>query len=62
MKSINTESIPNVKALDAIVQLFASNIDKTWLKHSKVINITKRSITWWNDGCCRDLNAYRQSG
>ena len=61
IKSINTKSIPNVDTLEAIVQLFTSNINKIWFKYSKVINIMKHSKAWWNEDCYRNLNAYRQS-
>jgi len=61
IKNINTKSILNVKALEAIVQSFTSNIDRIWFKHSKIMNITKYSKAWWNHDCHRNLNAYKQS-
>jgi len=40
--------------------LFASDIERIWYKHLKVVNITKHSKDWWDENCHRDLKTYRQ--
>ena len=40
---LNTENISNKEMLEQIVQTLANEIDRLWLKHSKVINITRHS-------------------
>ena len=48
IKGMNMANIHNEIVLDQIIQEFASTIEKTWYKHSKIINILKQSKEWWN--------------
>jgi len=57
IKSLNTSSIYNIEALENIVQMLAINIKNIWLKHSKIVNITKHSKVWWDDNCHKCYNS-----
>jgi len=46
IKSIDISSIQSIEGLKNIVQMLAINIDNTWYKYSKNINITKHSKVW----------------
>ena len=46
IKSLNMENIQSKKVLKQIIQLFASDTERIWYKHSKVVNITKYSKDW----------------
>jgi len=56
---IDTSSISNISDLDEIVSNWADIVDYSWSKHSKLINITKCSKSWWNGKCSQDLANYR---
>ena len=56
---MDTFSIQSIKALENIIQTLAINIDSTWFKYSKDVNITKHSKVWWNKDCCKDINKYQ---
>jgi len=43
IKNIDISSIQSIKALKNIIQILATNINNTWYKYSKNINITKHS-------------------
>jgi len=58
IRNIDTSNITN---LDRAVNEFASVVEITWEKNSKVINITRHSKSWWDKSCCRDLEKYRSS-
>ena len=53
-------NIQTKEVLEQIVQLFASDTERIWYKHLKVVNITKHSKDWWDKNCHRDLETYRQ--
>ena len=61
IKNMDMFSIQSNKALENIVQKLATNIDNTWHKYFKNINITKHSKAWWDKDCHKDLNMYHQS-
>ena len=61
IKQMNMSSIQSTKALENIIQMLAINIDSTWHKYSKNINITKHSKAWWDKDYHKDLNTYWQS-
>jgi len=61
IKSMDTSSIQSIKALENIIQILAININNTWHKYSKNVNITKHFKVWWNEDCCKNLNTYQQS-
>jgi len=61
IKRINTDHIKSKKNLEQIVQDFACNMEKIWFKHSKIVNITRHSKSWWNKECQRGLEKYRSS-
>ena len=54
-------SIQSIEVLENIIQMLVINIDSTWLKYSKDINITKHSKAWWSKDCYKDINKYQQS-
>ena len=60
IKEINIENIQSKEVLELVIQLFASYTNRTWYKHSKIVNITKHSKKWWNKNYQRDLEIYRQ--
>ena len=51
-------SIQSIKALKNIVQMLVININSTWYKYSKNVNITKHSKIWWDKDCRKNLNIY----
>ena len=44
---MDMSSIQSIEALENIIQMLAINIDSTWIKYSKDVNITKHSKAWW---------------
>ena len=50
--------IQNIEVLETIIQMLVININSTWLKYFKDINITKHSKGWWNKDCHKDINKY----
>ena len=46
IKNIDISSIQSIGALENIVQLLTININGTWHKYSKNVNITKHSKVW----------------
>ena len=58
IKNIDMSSIQSIEGLKNIVQMLAININNTWHKYSKNINITKHSKVWWDKDCHKDLNMY----
>ena len=58
IEQIDMFSIQSIKALENVIQILVFNIDSTWLKYSKNVNITKHSKVWWNEDCCSDINKY----
>jgi len=55
------EHISSKESIEQVVQEFIHNTDKIWFKHSKVVNITKYSKSWWKKECQRELEKYRAS-
>ena len=55
----NILSISNIPKLEEVVSDFANIVDHTWIKHSKLVNITKHSKSQWNDKCNHNLVSYR---
>ena len=58
IKSMNMSSIQSIEALKNIIQMLSINIDNTWHKYSKNVNITKHLKLWWNKDYHKDLNMY----
>ena len=58
---IDTSKISNILELEEIILVWANIVDCSWMKHSKFVNITKCSKSWWNDKCNQDLVIYRFS-
>jgi len=58
---VDASSISNIYDLDEVVSSWADIVSHSWSRHSKPINITKRSKSWWNDKCSQDLASYRSS-
>jgi len=58
---LNLSKISNISDLEKVVFDFANIVDHTWMKYSKLINITKHSKSWWNDKCNCKLENYRFS-
>ena len=61
VKRLNLDHIKSKEDLEQLVQEFMHNIDKIWLKHSKIVNITRHSKSWWSEECQRRLEKYRSS-
>ena len=61
VKSLNTIHINSIKDLESTVQKFTDSTDKIWLKHLKMVNITRYLKLWWNDNCWKHLDLYRNS-
>jgi len=58
---LDTLNISDIPKLEKVVSDFANIIDYTWIKYSKLINITKHSKSWWNEEYNKDLAIYRSS-
>jgi len=43
ISSINTSNISDIYSLESAIDLFASVIEKSWEKNSKIVNILKHS-------------------
>ena len=61
VKRLNPDHIKSKKDLKQLVQEFIHNTDKIWLKHSKMVNITRHSKSWWSKEYQRGLEKYRFS-
>jgi len=48
---VDVSNISNILDLDEIISIWADIVDCSWIKHSKLINITKHSKSWWNNKC-----------
>jgi len=46
IKNMDMSSIQSIETLENIIQILATNIDNTWHKYSKNVNITKHSKAW----------------
>jgi len=46
VKSLNTIHINSIKDLESTVQKFTDSTDKIWLKHLKMVNITRYLKLW----------------
>jgi len=46
VKRLNLDHIKSKEDLEQLVQEFMHNTDKIWLKHSKMVNITRYSKSW----------------
>jgi len=51
VKRLNPDHIKSKEDLKQLVQEFMHNTDKIWLKHSKMVNITRYSKSWWSEEC-----------
>ena len=58
---IDASNIVNTHDLDDIVKKWVDIVNYVWSKHSKFVNITKRSKSWWNDKYNQVLASYRLS-
>jgi len=45
-KNLNTFNILDSSSLNKLVNDFAQEIEHTWKKHSKIVNIMKHSKSW----------------
>ena len=59
IKSVNTSDILNIESLEIDVLNLAYSVERTWEKHSKIVNITKHSKSWWDNNCKCNLDIYR---
>ena len=46
IKRLNMENIQSKKVFEQIVYLFASDTERIWYEHLKVVTITKHSKNW----------------
>ena len=60
IKNMDMSSIHCIERLENIIQVLAINIDSSWQKYSKNVNITKHFKVWWNNEYSKDLNIYQQ--
>ena len=58
---VDASNISNILDLDEIVSIWADIVNHSWTKHSKLINITKCSKSWWNNKYNQNLASYRSS-
>ena len=58
---LDTLNISDIPKLEKVILDFANIVDHTWMKYSKLVNITKCSKSWWNEECNKDLVIYRSS-
>jgi len=58
---LDTLNISDIPKLEKVVSDFANIVDHTWMKYSKLINITKHSKSWWNEEYNKDLAIYKSS-
>ena len=58
---LNTSNVSEILQLENIINDFANIVNSVWIKHSKVVNITKHSKSWWNFDCDKALIKYRFS-
>ena len=58
---MNISNVVNISELEEAILNFANIIDHSWMKYSKLVNITKHSKSWWNNKCNQDLANYRFS-
>jgi len=58
---VDASSISNIYDLDEVVSSWVDIVSCSWSRHSKPINITKCSKSWWNNNCSQDLASYRSS-
>jgi len=59
--SIDIMIILNKDDLENIFQEYARISEIIWYKHSRYVNITRRSKDWWNKDCQIKLRNYRSS-
>jgi len=57
---LDIASISNIPDLE-VVSDFVDIVQYTWMKYSKLINITRHFKSWWNDNYNCDLISYRSS-
>jgi len=48
IKGLNIDHITSKEVLEWIIYKFTDNMEKIWLKNSKIINITNHFKLWWN--------------
>ena len=58
---LDTSSISNIPDGEEVVSDFVDIVQYTWIKYSKLVNITRHSKLWWNNNCNHDLTSYRSS-
>jgi len=61
IKLVNTSDISNIETLEIGILNLAYSVERTWEKHSKVVNITKYSKSWWDNNCKYNLNIYKST-
>ena len=61
IRSLDTSNLSDIPVLEKAVNNFANNVDITWMKNLKFINIMKHSKSWWDENCSNDLEKYRTS-
>ena len=51
-----TDFILDINTLKETVNSLAVNVNSSWHKNFKKVNISRHSKAWWNDNCQRDLD------
>jgi len=61
IRNLDVSNLSNIDRLENVVNSLALNIDYTWEKNSKLINISRYFKSWWNNECNECLRNYRTS-
>ena len=61
IRSLDTLNLLDIPTLKKAVNDLANDVDNTWVKNSKFINIMKHLKSWWDNNYNKDLEKYRSS-
>ena len=59
IKNLDVSNVSDINKLENIVNTLASNTEYVWRKNFKLVNVTRHSKSWWNEGCNQSLRNYR---
>ena len=60
IRNLDMTNLSDIPHLGKTVDNFANIVDKSWMKNSKIINVTKHSKSWWDEKCRKDLEKYKR--
>ena len=61
ISSFSTSDLSDIDSLKTCIFSLAHSMEKSWEKHSKVVNITKYFKSWWDDSYKHNLDIYRST-